>query len=285
MESYHWTATTTAPRQSAPTSRTWRASCRCDTPAAGIAVPSPSFGDRPKATTRFIARSAFAPTMHHAVGCSQHGSELIVQCLEGLGDDVHVGQYGHEVRVARPTRDDVPVQMPGQSGAGDLSQVEPDVITLRLEDLIEHADHASKDLRAIEQLVVAKVGQGGLVGEGRNQEMAVIIGVAVEHRGAQGRPHEDEVLAILAGGEGVAQETAAPIVSLAVHDVIEAPGGPNLFLAHGYVPPAPGREGMKRSCPGRGFAPRSSPLARRSSVAFVPYCCATESKVSPARAG
>ena len=41
--------------------------------------------------------------------------------MEGLGDDVDVGDDGHEVGVSDPAGDDVPVEVAGESGTGDVA--------------------------------------------------------------------------------------------------------------------------------------------------------------------
>src|SRR5580700_2775591 len=47
--------------------------------------------------------------------------------VEVLGHDAHVGQDGHEVRVAGPPGHDVRVQVLGDAGPRGLAQVEADV--------------------------------------------------------------------------------------------------------------------------------------------------------------
>src|SRR4051812_9486125 len=65
----------------------------------------------------------------HLVVC-QPGGQEVVECLEGLDDHAGVGDGGHEVGVALPAGDDVPVEVAGQAGAGGAAEVQADVVAV-----------------------------------------------------------------------------------------------------------------------------------------------------------
>ena len=52
-------------------------------------------------------------------------AEPLARREEVLGHDLHVGEHRHEVRVARPARHDVLVEVAGDRAAGDLTEVQP----------------------------------------------------------------------------------------------------------------------------------------------------------------
>ena len=94
-------------------------------PAAGAAVVSgrrsPSTGARPGMT---------GPSASGRFG-AELGREPVVEFVEALDDHLGLAEHRHEVGVAVPPGDDVPVQVAGQPRAGRLAQVQPDVVALR----------------------------------------------------------------------------------------------------------------------------------------------------------
>ena len=57
--------------------------------------------------------------------------EPVVELEQALDDDLGLPQDGHEVRVAVPARDDVPVEVAGEPGPGGLAQIQADIVALR----------------------------------------------------------------------------------------------------------------------------------------------------------
>ena len=77
-------------------------------------------------------RSDRPPVSHGpSIFAGQLGDQPIVKLGQALDDHLGLAQHGHEVGVAVPPRDDVPVEMAGQAGAGRLAEVQPDIVTLR----------------------------------------------------------------------------------------------------------------------------------------------------------
>src|SRR6266536_6095985 len=64
-------------------------------------------------------------------------SELPPRLEEMLGQDLHIGEDGHEVRVACPARDEMHVHVVGDTGAGDSPEVPAQVVALWAVDLSE----------------------------------------------------------------------------------------------------------------------------------------------------
>jgi len=69
-----------------------------------------------------------------------------------------------------------------QAGAGYLAKVQTNVVAVWVNDPVEHADHLPQDLRALEQLLIAQLGQRCLVGLRGDEQVTVCIRIAVQHR-------------------------------------------------------------------------------------------------------
>lgn len=59
---------------------------------------------------------------------------------QGLGDDLGVGENRHEVRIPHPTGNDVQMQVTRDPSPGPLSQVDPQVVSMRSHDEVESGD-------------------------------------------------------------------------------------------------------------------------------------------------
>src|SRR5437764_4215317 len=73
----------------------------------------------------------------HLTTRAQPRRQQVVQRVERLDDDLDVGQDGHEVGVAVPARDDVPVEVAGKARPGGVPQVQPDVVAVGVHQLVE----------------------------------------------------------------------------------------------------------------------------------------------------
>src|SRR4051812_8634386 len=60
------------------------------------------------------------------------GGEAGGRFRQRLGQDPHVCEHGHEVRIACPARDDVLVHVVDDPGAGDPPEVPAEVVPLRV---------------------------------------------------------------------------------------------------------------------------------------------------------
>ena len=59
-----------------------------------------------------------------------YSHQLLVQLAHRLRDDLDFADDAHEIHVAGPAGNDVLVQVPGDSGAGDPAEVDADVKAL-----------------------------------------------------------------------------------------------------------------------------------------------------------
>ncbi len=114
----------------------------------------------------------------------------------GLGDDADVGEDGHEVDVAVPAGDDVGVDMAGDSGAGDFTDVDADVEALGVHGAIEGVLAEDEEFHDFGAFLGAAFGEGGGVAVGGDEEVAVDVGVFVEHEEAVGGASENKICVI-----------------------------------------------------------------------------------------
>ena len=85
--------------------------------------------------------------------------EEVVEGLEGLGDDVDVGDDGHEVGVPNPAGDDVPVEMAWESGTGDVAEVEADVEAAGVHDAAHQLEEPLNFMLAFENFFLGEIGE------------------------------------------------------------------------------------------------------------------------------
>lgn len=100
--------------------------------------------------------------------------------FEGLGHDAGVADGFHEVHVAVPSGDNMSVKMTGNSGTGASPEVHPDVDALGADRGADELFGPCDGVHEGCQLGVIQIAQLGDVAVGRDQKMAVGIGVTVE---------------------------------------------------------------------------------------------------------
>lgn len=158
------------------------------------------------------------------------GFEEVVEGVEGLGDDVDVGDDGHEVGVADPAGDDVPVEVAGETGTGDVAEVEADVEAAGVHEAAHQLEESLDFVLAFEEFFLGEIGEIGFVLNWCNEEVAVVVGVPIEDGDGRFAPVEDEVFGVVVFGEITTEETAIGLfVVLGSGDVIESPGSPELL--------------------------------------------------------
>jgi len=169
-----------------------------------------------------------------AASTSQSRLQKVVKSIERLGNDVHIGENGHEVRVTIPAWNDVPVKMSGKSCTGDLPQVQTDVETIGRHDPADRDGQISHQLRAFQELGISQFSQFRFMGMGGNQKVPVVVRKTIEHDTACLTSQKDEVGAILVRMiPVVTQETSSRSWSIGGLDVAEPPGGPERVVRHG----------------------------------------------------
>ena len=83
-------------------------------------------------------------------------AQPVARLEQVLGEDLHVREHGHEVRVARPARDDVQVDVVRDAGAGDAAEVPAEVEAARPVDAAERVDRRDGVAVDLERFVVGR---------------------------------------------------------------------------------------------------------------------------------
>ena len=120
------------------------------------------------------------------------GGEALPGRVEGLGEDAGGADHGHEVVVAVPAGDDVPVEM-RDAAAGDwAAEVEAEVESVGLKGGGEEAFAEGDLLKEIGAFGGGELLQVGDVAERDGEEVTGVVGKAVEDQVGQRAAVDDE---------------------------------------------------------------------------------------------
>ena len=150
-----------------------------------------------------------------------------------LGNHLHIGEHGHEVRVARPAWDDVLVDVVGDAGACRMAEVPAEVESARAVHAVERVDRGDGEAVDLECLLVGELAELADVTARRDHEVPRRVRVLVQE-GERGIAEDDEER--LLGRDrarGLVAEDA-PGVLARLLDVLETPRCPQ-GLRHGVV--------------------------------------------------
>src|SRR5438105_8068370 len=101
----------------------------------------------------------------------------------------------------------MPVYMPRQTGARDFAEIEADIESFGARRLFQNFNHPGESLLKIECFLERKFIESSLVRLGSDQQMSVVVREPVQNDGRERSPLHDQVLAIIAFAEGLADET------------------------------------------------------------------------------
>ena len=153
-------------------------------------------------------------------GLGQQGAGVREQLRQHLG----AADDRDEVRVTRPPRHDVLVEVLRQRAAGDSAEVEADVEGVRPADLAQHAHRLLRRGHQLGHLVGGEVLELGDVPVRQHHQVAGVVGVQVEDREAGLTPVHHQ--ALLERDVRHRAERAAPVDRLARSDVRHPVRGP-----------------------------------------------------------
>jgi len=160
----------------------------------------------------------------------------LIDVVEQLGNEAHVGKDGHEIRVALPARNDVGVEMIGDSSAGTSAEVHSDVEPVGAEDLLKQFVCAFDEGHHVVEDGRGKLLEISLMLGGSNKEVSAGIRKSVEEgEGVLGSP-EDKVFSIFGGVFPVLTDEAFGVLGNVVEgfDIFHSPGGPEVFVEFGH---------------------------------------------------
>ena len=140
------------------------------------------------------------------------------RAFERFGQHLHVGEHGHEARVAVPARDDVQVHVILDPGARDAAEVPAEVVPVRRVLGAERLDAARAQAMHLERLLVGEEAEVAEVAVRCDEQMPGGVGELVQHdQRMLAAMHEQLLL-------GLAEDAAVELVGLL--DVLEAPRRP-----------------------------------------------------------
>ena len=114
-----------------------------------------------------------------------------------LADDFGVTADAHKVRVPVPSRDNMQMQVTGQSRSAASAEIHPDIEAVRFDCQRQGLLRFPDELGKFQKLDVCRHLELGNVPGRRDEYMAVVIGKAVQYDDAFVRSPEYEVLAVL----------------------------------------------------------------------------------------
>ena len=119
-----------------------------------------------------------------------------------LGQHLDVGEYGHEVRVAAPARDDVEVDVVDDSGACDSTEVPAEVVALRHVCRAERRERLRCEAVHLERFGVHERGELADVAVRRDQQVPRAVRELVQQDERTLAAMHDEPLLVVVGGGG-----------------------------------------------------------------------------------
>lgn len=182
--------------------------------------------------------------------------EDVPECLGHLWDDTDVADDAHEVRVARPARHYVTMQVAGNACASSGTEVDADVETLRVHDVSKQLDDADSLRMQVCRLVSREMFEFGDVASRGDHDVAAGVGEAVDDTDAviadandQPASHGGRSLLAQLGnsdvdvggsteetpGEPIGERIATDWVLFERSDILHPPGRMELFASGGHA--------------------------------------------------
>ena len=124
---------------------------------------------------------------------SQRASQHLPKRIERLRNDPHAGQHRHEIVIAGPPWHQMPVQMSRQSGPRHAPQIQADIEAFGIQPLAINNREFRQQLHALHVFLASQILQIANVAQRRNQQVPVVVRVAIEHhdrRCAAGHHHQ-----------------------------------------------------------------------------------------------
>jgi hypothetical protein len=180
-----------------------------------------------------ICVNAFACSRICAFTLLQAGQVVLFaylfQLFEKLGhtlaDDFGIAAHGHKVCIAVPSRHEMDMKMAWQARSGASAEVHPDIKAVRSYRQRQGFLAFTDQLYQFQQLFIACRFEVGNVTGRRYQQMAVVVGEAIEYYDASVRTPEHKIFIIVSGPfMCLAYKAIAAFVK--VLDIIDTPRRP-----------------------------------------------------------
>lgn len=155
--------------------------------------------------------------------------EEVVGCFEALGNDPGVGGACHEISVAVPPGNDMPMEVGRDPGSPGGSHVHSDVKSIWVEYSLNPGCCVADELVDLKKFLVAQVAEIGGVLIGGDHQVSARIRVAIEDDESGFSSVEDEIFGVVTLSREVDENAAGLIGLVGGFDVIESPRSPELF--------------------------------------------------------
>lgn len=120
-----------------------------------------------------------------------------------------------------------------QSGTCHRSQVQPYIIALWRQNLIQHLHHSPLHLHQFEHLIVRQLRKQPLVSDGRNQQVTVVVRKSVEKDERSVSSANDPVFNVCVLLNSLANKTAGRFVG---PHIVESPRCPQCIVRQIHTP-------------------------------------------------
>ena len=146
-----------------------------------------------------------------------------MEFIERLRDDPRAGRHRHEICIAVPSRHDMEVEMTGNPRPGGPLEVHPEVKAVRTQESPQPMQEPSAQLKHSGPLRGGERLEASHMPIRRDQEMAVVVRVAVQQGKHPFASSHHVPLAMRLRPFGRAEDAARPP---ALRDELAAPGRP-----------------------------------------------------------
>ena len=138
------------------------------------------------------------PIQRKILSLLQCFAQQLPQRVERLWNDPRAGQHAHEIGIAVPAWDEVPVKMARQARAGDPAKIEAHVEAFGMQQLAVDPRQPGQLLHALDVFILRHVAQLACVPSRRHEDVAVVVRIAVEDdlRMRTARGHEKTAIDI-----------------------------------------------------------------------------------------
>src|SRR5918996_740618 len=202
-------------------------------------------------------------------------SQANCSLLKVIGKDFRISGNGHEVGGAVPSRDDVPVEVIRNPGAGGHAQVHADVEPIRLHRFLQRLHASLHQALHVQRLVVLDLLELTDVAERGYHQVTAVVRVLVQHGERQLASRHDQGLLVVAFLRLLAEQAPLILALAGLADVLHPPGRPQPFHYRAPTSPVSSARSLSSTMARARKASRGTPRAStpaRSRTATVAPC-------------
>jgi hypothetical protein len=111
---------------------------------------------------------------------SEDAGQGIVQRIKRLCHYLRIAYDRHEIRIAAPARDDVPVQMPWEASSRHAPEIQADIIAVWFQSMSEDHDHARQIGHHFLNFVGRELFEFSFVSDWRDQKVSIVVGKPIQ---------------------------------------------------------------------------------------------------------